>query len=299
YLLALPVALFLVGGGGWLLAGHALHPLNRIARTAEQVTARGLDQRIPISNEAPEIRRLIQVLNGMMDRLEASFRQATRFSADASHELKTPLAVMQGELENAIQNSHPGSPEQRVFSNLLEETQHIKRITSSLLLLAQADAGQLKLTLEEIPLSDELQAMSEDAQILAADSNIQFKLDIQPGIMVRADRGLLRMALMNLVNNAVRYNEPGGFVGLTLTSGAEVDLVIWNTGPGIPPADQSRIFERFYRGNRSGSRSADGLGLGLSLAREIILAHQGRLALKESRPGYTCFVVSLKHDPAS
>jgi two-component system, OmpR family, heavy metal sensor histidine kinase CusS len=298
FLIAVPLALLLVGAGGWWVAGRALSPLKTIARTAEQVTARGLDQRIPASDEAPEIRRLIQVLNGMMDRLETSFRQATRFSADASHELKTPLAVMQGELENAIQTSPPGSPEQRVFSNLLEETQQLKRITSNLLLLAQADAGQLRLTPDEIPLSDDLEAMIEDARILAADSNIQFELDLPPGIKVRGDRGLLRMALLNLIINAVRYNQPAGSVGLTLAAGKEVELTICNTGPGIPPADQPRIFDRFYRVEQSKARSADGLGLGLSLAREIILAHRGRLFLKESRPGHTCFTVSLKADPA-
>jgi signal transduction histidine kinase len=299
FLITLPLALLLVGGGGWLVAGRALRPLQTITRTAEQVTARGLDQRIPVSDEDPEIGRLIQVLNGMIDRLEASFRQAIRFGADASHELKTPLAIMQAELENAIQSATPGSSEQRVFTNLLEETQQLKRITGSLLLLAQADAGQLKLTLEEIPLSGDVEAMIEDAQILAAESGLQFKLEIQPGIMVRGDRGLLRMALMNLIQNAVRYNELGGAVGLTLVSGKEVELSICNTGPGIPPNDQLRIFDRFYRVRQSSPGSGEGLGLGLSLAREIILAHRGRLVLKESRPGHTCFTVSLKPDPSA
>lgn len=294
FLLALPLALALVGGGGWLVAGRALHPLERIARTAEQVTAKGLDQRIPASDEDPAIRRLIDVLNGMMDRLEASFRQATRFSADASHELKTPLAVMQGEIESAIQKSSPGSPEQGALSNLLEATQQLKRITGSLLLLAQADAGQLKLATQEFSLSDELQGMVEDAQILASDSNIEFTLNLPREVKVKGDRGLLRMALLNLVTNAVRYNEPGGFVHLTLNAekGVGVTLTVCNSGPGIPPADQARIFDRFYRVRNSGT-PAEGLGLGLSLAREIILAHGGTLLLKESRPDRTCFTASL------
>ena len=192
FLVTLPVALLLVGGGGWLVAGRALRPLRRIARTAEQVTARGLDQRIPVSAEDPEITRLIEVLNGMMDRLEASFRQATRFSADASHELKTPLAIMQGELENALAGRRARLAEQQVFSNLLEETQRIKTITRSLLLLAQADAGQLKLALEEVHLSADLEAMIEDARILAADSKLRFELKIQPGLWVQATAGCCR-----------------------------------------------------------------------------------------------------------
>ncbi len=295
FLGALPVALLLVGGGGWLVAGRALRPLRRISRTAEGVTARGLDQRIPASNEDPEIARLIQVLNGMMDRLETSFRQATRFSADASHELKTPLAVMQGELENALQAAEPGSPAQQVFSNLLEETQRLKRITRGLLLLSQADAGQLKLALEAVPLSADLEAMIEDARVLAGESNLRFDIHIPPDIWVRADRGLLHTAVLNLLNNAVKYNELGGFVGVTLAAEREqITLTLCNSGPGIPPADQPRIFERFYRVDQTRNRTPDRLGLGLSLAREIVHAHGGTLILKESRPRPTCFILALK-----
>jgi signal transduction histidine kinase len=145
FLVTLPCALLLIGAGGWVVAGRALVPLHNIAQTAERVTAQGLDQRIAMSAEDPEITRLIHVLNRMIDRLEASFRQAVRFSADASHELKTPLAIMQGELENALQMTRPDSPEQRVFANLLEEVERLKGVTRSLLLLAQADAGQLPL----------------------------------------------------------------------------------------------------------------------------------------------------------
>lgn len=294
FLAVLPVALLLVGGGGWLVAGRALSPLSNISQLAERVTAHGLDQRIPASNEDPEIARLIHVLNGMMDRLEAGFRQATRFSADASHELKTPLAIMQGEVENALQAAVPGASEQRVFSNLLEEIQRLKRITRGLLLLSQADAGELKLTREPVDLSADLEAMMEDARALAADSNLQFSLDIPPGLWIRADRGLLDMALLNLVHNAVKYNEPGGPVGVKLA--AEKDrlvLTLSNGGPGIPAGDQFRVFERFFRVDSARNRAKDGLGLGLSLAREILHAHGGRLVLKESCPGRTCFEVTF------
>ena len=299
FLVTLPVALLLVGGGGWLVAGRALRPLRRIRQMAEQVTAQGLDQRIPVAAEDREITRLVEVLNGMMDRLEASFKQATRFSADASHELKTPLAIMQGELENALQTAEPGSSQQQVFNNLLEETQRIKTITRGLLLLAQADAGRLKVVLEEVDLSAALEGMVEDARILAGDSNLRFELRIQPGLRVQADRALLQMAIRNLVGNAVKYNEPGGSVGVTLAAeNGEAWLTLCNTGAGIPAADQPRIFDRFYRVRQSESHATEGLGLGLSLAREIMHAHQGEVALKESRPGYTCLTLRLRLHPA-
>jgi heavy metal sensor kinase len=294
FLLTLPVALFLVGLGGWVVAGRALRPLKTIADTAERVTARGLDQRIPVSGDSPEASRVIQVLNRMIDRLEASFRQAIRFSADASHELKTPLTVMQGELENALQSAAPGSPEQQLFNNLLEETQRLKTITRSLLLLAQADAGQLKLALEPVDLSVALEGMIEDARVLAADSRLNFEVQVQPQVCVEADRALLHTAMFNLIVNAIKYNEPEGQVSLKLAAAdLRVIFTVCNTGPGIPPADQPKIFERFYRADRAQAGNVDGIGLGLSLAREIVRAHGGELALKESRPGRTCFTLSL------
>jgi heavy metal sensor kinase len=295
FFLTFPLALFLVGGGGWLVAGRAMYPLNRISQMAEGMTAHGLGQRLPPSNEAPEIARLIHVLNGMMNRLESSFQQATRFSADASHELKTPLAIMQGELENALQAAMPGSPEQQVFTNLLEETQRLKVITRSLLLLAQADGGRLKLTLETMNLSVELEEMVEDTQILAGDSRLRFDVSIQPDLLIQADRGLLRMAIQNLLNNAIQYNAHDGSVELALKQRDDaIVLTVCNSGPGIDVSDQTRVFERFYRADPTHSRTKDGLGLGLSLAREIVNAHNGTLVLKESRPGHTCFELSLK-----
>lgn len=295
FLLTLPVALFLVGLGGWVVAGRALRPLKTIAEAAERVTARGLDQRIPGSGESPEANRVVQVLNRMIDRLEASFRQATRFSADASHELKTPLAIMQGELENALQAATPGSSDQQLFSNLLEETQRLKTITRSLLLLAQADAGQLKLALEPVELSAELEGMIEDARVLAVDHRLTFETHIQRGLRVPADRALLHTALLNLITNAIKYNEPNGKIEICLeTSGVGIGFRISNTGPGIPPEEQPRVFDRFYRVNPPGSTVADGIGLGLSLAREIVRAHGGELSLKESRAGLTCFEVWIR-----
>ena len=294
FLLALPAALLLVGLGGWLVADHALRPMRTIAETAEQVTVRGLDRRIPASNEDPEIARVIQVLNRMMDRLEASFRQATRFTADASHELKTPLAIMQGELEQALQSAAPGTREQETFGELLEETQRLKGITRSLLLLAQADAGQLKLAQEPINVSALLESVLEDAEIMAAESGLRFQVELSPQVRIEGDRALLQTALLNLLTNAVKYNEPGGRVQVELAmQGEAARLEVGNTGPGIPAEEQAKIFDRFHRGDAARGRGVDGVGLGLSLAREIVRAHGGELGLKESRAGWTCFAVRL------
>ncbi len=295
FFMALPLALFLIGLGGWIVAGRALRPMRVIASTAERITASGLDQRIPLSHEDPEISRVITVLNRMMDRLERSFQQATRFSADASHELRTPLAIMQGELENALQDALPGSQEQQVFGNLLEETQRLKTITTGLLLLARADAGQLKPVLERVDLASMLEEILEDVRVLAEETQLEFDVKITPGIVVQADPALLRTALLNLLVNAVKYNEPGGKLLATLELRQnQAFFTIGNSGPGIPEADKDRVFTRFHRVDAARHRQVDGLGLGLSLAREIVRAHGGELELHESRPGWTGFLLRLR-----
>lgn len=296
FLLALPVAVLVIACGGWIVAGQAVRPLRGIARAAEQMTARGLDQRIPVSHEDPEIARLIAVLNRMMDRLQASFHQATRFSADASHELKTPLAVMQGELEQALQAAPDGSPEQRVFASLLDETQRLKTITRGLLLLAQADSGQLVLSRVVVSLTEELAVLTTDAQVLAEASGLRWETKLADGdaCPILGDRALVRLAISNLVDNAIHYNRPGGKVRVELRRlGARVQLEVANTGPGIAVKDQPHVFDRFRRGDEARALRREGLGLGLSLVREIVLAHQGELSLSESGPDWTLFRVTL------
>ena len=282
FLLALPLVLILVAVGGWVTGSRALRPLKAIADTTERVTARGLDQRILLADSDPEVGRLIRVLNGMMDRLEKSFHQATRFTADASHELKTPLAIMQGELDHALQFAVVGSKEQQVFGILLEETQRLKSITRNLLLLAQADSGQLKLSRENIDLTDLLENAMEDTRILAARLELTFETQIEPGLRVQGDPHLLGTAVHNLLGNAVKFNQPHGRIIVQARSeGGQIGIVIGNTGSGILDEDQPRIFERFFRGRHAGSEAPEGSGLGLSLTPEVLHANGGEIILHE------------------
>ncbi len=182
-----------------------------------------------------------------------------------------------------------------LFTNLLEEAQRLKTITRSLLLLAQADAGQLKLALAPMDLSAELESMIEDARVLAAEARLHFDLHLAPQVRVMADRTLLQTAIFNLIGNAIKYNEPNGKVSLRLEQNENrILLTVANSGPGIPLEDQPKIFDRFFRVQRATAGGADGIGLGLSLAREIVRAHGGELTLRESRRGWTEFAVELK-----
>ncbi len=292
YLAGLALILLLVAGSAWLVARRALRPVTALTQTAERVTARGLDQRIPAMTRDEEFNRLITVFNEMLDRLEKSFAQATRFSADASHELKTPLARLQAELEQALQSASSGSPQQEVFSSLLEEVSRLKSIVQKLLLLSLADAGQLKLKREQVNLTRLLENVIEDSRAQAEDLKIEIALT--PDVCVSADPVLLEQALQNLATNAIKYNQPNGKIHFQLVKETGRVLVrVANTGQGIPGTDRERIFQRFYRGDQSRSDRVDGVGLGLSLSREIIRAHGGELKLDDGRDGLTRFVLEL------
>ncbi|MCC6487048.1 MAG: HAMP domain-containing protein, partial [Candidatus Hydrogenedentes bacterium] len=292
YLIAIPRALALIAAGGWLLAQRALRPVRALTTTAERVTAKGLDQRIPVSREDEEFMRLIGVFNEMLDRLEKSFKQAVRFSADAAHELKTPLTILQGELEQALQAAEAGSSAQQLSSSLLEEVQRLKSIIRKLLLLSLADAGQLKLNLEPLNFSEMLESACEDVQILAPELTVQS--EVEEGVWIEADHDLLVQLVQNLTNNAIKYNRPGGKIGIQLKrDGQTVRFTIMNTGTSIPREDREKVFDRFYRADPSRNRKVDGAGLGLSLAKEIARAHRGELTLQDTPDGVIAFRLTL------
>jgi len=292
YLTVIPGVLLLVGIGSWLVAGRALRPVNALAASMESVTAHGLDQRIDGAAHDREFSRLITVFNEMLDRLQASFYQATRFSADASHELKTPLAIMQGEIEQALQHAEDGSEAQGIFGRQLEEIQRLKTITQKLLLLSRADSGQLDLTRESVNLSAMIAETAEDADILAPQLDVT--AEIKPGIHVNADPVLIQQVLQNLASNAVKYNHDHGWVRMTLRrEGDCAVLLIANSGPGIAPEDRDRVFDRFHRADDTRNRRTEGTGLGLSLCREIVRAHDGELRVADSTTDSATFELTL------
>jgi heavy metal sensor kinase len=287
-----PIALLLLATAGWMLAGQALRPVRVLTQVASGLTAQGLDRRVDAPGADREFQALIDVINGMLDRLEKSFLQAARFSADAAHELKTPLTILQGQLEQALRGAPPDSREQRAYAELLEEVQRLKGIVRKLLLLAQSDSGQLRLSLESVSLNEELSALFEDLPLVAP--GLSLRQDLEPGVQVRADPDLLRQLLQNLVSNAYKYNREGGEIACALRrEGGRAVLTVANTVDPEQRVDRERLFDRFYRGDRAHSRKVDGTGLGLSLAREIARAHGGELSVDPAQAGWLAFRLSL------
>jgi signal transduction histidine kinase len=239
-----------------------------------------------VQGEDQEFAELIQVFNRMLERLERSFQQAQRFSADAAHELKTPLAIVQGQLERAMAQAGDGSPLQSSLSSVLDEVRRLSTISRKLLILSQADAGRLRVHTEPFDMSAALQDLLEDTRMLAP--HLLVSGEIQPGLWVQADASLLRQVLHNLISNAIKYNahsaEHPGWIRINTARWAkQLEVVVSNASNGIAVPDRDRIFQRFYRVDSAHSRAVEGVGLGLSVSREIARAHGGDLTLKADR----------------
>jgi signal transduction histidine kinase len=289
------IALALAGLAALWTSKRAMKPLERVVTTAQRLTASDLAERIPLSRDDDrEFAQLIAVLNEMMQRLEGSFQQAVRFTADASHELKTPLAIMLASLDDALRNTQPGSAEHERFASLFEEATRLKTITQSLLLLSQADAGRLPTHPETYDLSADLSRLIEDGEILCEAAGLTLQHEIEPSVTVHADRALLRQVFQNLLSNAIKYNREAGHVSLRLAREAsEVVFTIINTGAAIPAEIQPRLFERFFRGDKAHNRQTDGFGLGLNIAAEFARANHATLKLIRSEEDQTIFEVRL------
>ncbi len=292
FLISIPGALILVAVSAWWLSERALKPLYVVTASIRRVTAKGLDQRLPIADVDVEFVELLQVFNQMMERLERSFTQASRFSGDAAHELKTPLAILQGQLERTLQEADQGSELQQNLSNLLDEVGRLGAIVRKLLLLSLADAGQMRLHLVEVNLSQVLADLAEDIEMLAPD--LEVKMQIAPALRIRADRDLLIQILHNLIANAIKYNLPSGWVQIAAQRQKDtISVTVSNSSQDISVGDRERIFDRFHRGDSARNRQIEGLGLGLSLSREIARAHGGDLKLVSAAIGQTEFILIL------
>jgi signal transduction histidine kinase len=272
-------------GGGWWLMRRALAPIAALTQAAERINEDNLGDRLPRTGNGDELDRLTEVFNAMTERLNRSFVRMREFTLHASHELKTPLTVIHGELETALREPALAPAQRERLESELDEVQRLTKIVDGLTLLTKAGAGQITLAREPVRLDELVREACADAQSLARPREVQVTLAACEELTVAGDRHRLRQLLLNLTDNAAKYNHPKGTITLGLRRAADAaELTITNTGPGIPAEVLPRVFDPFFRGDASHSQAIDGCGLGLSITSWIVSAHAGEICIT-SEPG--------------
>lgn len=294
YFLALPGLILITGILGWLLAGKVIAPVNEVSLAAQRITGSNLDMRIPRRGAGDELDHLIDTFNRMMDRLKSSFEQIRQFSTDVSHELRTPLTAIRGQIEVALMTAESPDQFREAMEKALEDTERLSNIVRALLLLSQAESGQLVLQKTELDLSEAANDILEQFEFAAEDKKVDLSARLQRGSYLMADRLQIERLLSNLLSNAIKYTPEGGRVRLDISPhGGDVLLIVSDTGVGIPAEQLPHIFDRFYRVRSPETNLAQGLGLGLSFVDWIVKAHGGRIDVSSEQGKGTRFVVTL------
>ena len=289
---AIPTVLLVTLVGSAWVASKAIAPVEDIRQAAKRITAQRLDQRLPVPPTNDEIAGLIEVLNATFERLERSFEQSVRFSADASHHLKTPIAVLRAGIEEIVADVECSESTQARAEGLLHRIHHLSSVVENLLLLSRADAGRVEPSKAEFELGEVLEGVLDDALTLAEPLDLTVEADIPKHLLLKADPTFVAIIAQNLVENAVKYNTPGGRIRVEARAvDGEVEMTIGNTGDGIPKERAALLFERFYR--VCGGERVPGHGLGLSIARELARAHGGDVELVRSEDSWTEMRVRL------
>jgi signal transduction histidine kinase len=292
--LALPMALLALWGGWWL-SRRSLDQLQAITDAAARTEADNLVELIPRSGNGDEFDRLTLVFNDMRQRLQTSFLQVREFTLAASHELKTPLTIIRADIETALQGAIPIADEQRPWlENLVDEIDRLAHIVDQLAFLSKADAGIVKVEMKPVNLSSLVEDATDDAHTLASTNQIQVETSIAPDVMVLGDPLRLRQLLLNLIDNSVKHNVPKGLLRIELQQTQEaILLTISNTAMPLPPAQQTKVFERFFRGNHGLENSPEGTGLGLNIARWVVESHHGTIQFHSASDGLTTLTITL------
>jgi two-component system, OmpR family, sensor kinase len=287
----IPIALVLAGAGGWFLARQGLAPVATMADRAGKIGVEDLSARLPVANPRDELGRLAVAFNGLLDRLESSLMQQRQFMADASHELRTPVATSRTAAAVALQQPHRDEPEYRETLALIEQqTTRLSRIVDDMFTLARADAGSYPIRRTPMYLDEVVDDVIRGARVLAAAKAVTIESASVESAAFTGDEELVRRLVVNLLDNAVRHAPPHTTVQVDLNSDNDrFVLSITNTGELIPSEIQPHIFERFIRADNARSSTAGGAGLGLALARWIARAHEGDVSLIQSSPEGTTF----------
>lgn len=287
-----PLPLVLVGVGSWWLAGRTLSPVHELITTTRRIDAADLSTRLAF-RQNDEIGQLTHSFNALLDRLQQSFDALRRFTADASHELRTPLTTMRAQGEVALRRERNPDEYRDVIGSLLEDIDRLEHLVDSLLQLARADAGLMKVNYSDIDVSDNLTRWIAIFHDLAEERGVRLESDIARSVTIHGDTTVLERIFSNLLDNALRYTPAGGVISISLRKTAtSAMLMVCDSGPGVPEAERDRIFERFAR-LQATRHSAQGAGLGLAIARWAVRLHGGRISVTDNLPHGACFRVEL------
>jgi heavy metal sensor kinase len=289
-----PLALACAVGGGYWLARRALAPVDRMAAIASEITSTCLDRRLALPPADDELGHLARTFNAMIGRLQRSFDEVQRFTADAAHELRTPLAALRTEAEVALRSPRSPDRDARMLENLLEEIERLTRLVSHLLFLSREDTGSNMGHDQLVRLDELVREVGDHMEIAAQGKDITLVVNFHDSCEVTGDADRLRQLFFNLLDNAIKYTPPGGSVTVQGEgSNTETRVTIADTGIGIPADHLAHVFDRFYRVDPSRSSESDGAGLGLSICRSIAKAHSGRVEIDSKVGGGTRVTVAL------
>jgi heavy metal sensor kinase len=292
--LGFPVPLVLAAGGAYLLVRRSLSPVTDIMNAAENISLHNLSRRLPIAETGDKLEHLSRALNRMLTRLDDAFRQVSRFTADASHELRTPLTIMRGELESILRQPRLADGLREELSVVLEEVERLTHITEDLLVIARIEAGEVRIKQQVFDLGTLAASTAEQMQLLAEEKRIALNVNVEQPVVIEADAGHIKQVIVNLIDNAIKFTPEEGAIDVNVVGrDGQAVLSVCDTGIGIPAEHLPHIFERFYRAERTRSRTAGGAGLGLSILRSICLAHGGSVQVESVPNEGTCFTVNL------
>ena len=281
----IPVFVLLAVFGGLILVRNLLDPIRAITEQAERISSENISERLPVVHTGDEVERLSLSLNRMIERLEEAIEHISRFSADVSHELRTPLTILRGELEGLI-SQRPGNAESmEMIGNALEEIDRLSHIVDQLLVISRLDAGQAGIERVPMDLGELATSTAEQMNLMAEERGISIRFAVSKGVCVKGDPLRMKQILVNLLDNAIKYTQEGGWVEVRVRAQQDTAvLTVSDNGIGIAPESLPHIFERFYRADKARTRSTGGAGLGLSIVKSIAAAHEGRISVR-SREG--------------